>query len=413
MKRLLSGLLWCAVLLHADFQPSSWKYRRALSTTAGSPLNVLTIDRGIYVHSQPGLADLRVISGQEEVPYVLEKMSGSHRRVDVSSDTLNQGVNALGDLEVTVDMGTDHRHNGIRLSTSRTNFRQRATVSTSDDGRNWTRVRDASIFDFSQDGRQVSLLDVSYPVSSRRYVRLTIHGWDDPKAVSRCWVTLEEDTPAMRDVIASLKADPVQEEKTQTTLYTWDLGVPGIPHDELGLEVDTPEFERAAVLEASADGKEWSALGQGVLSRYRKEQSLALDFPEDHQRYLRLRVYNRDDKPLAVKSAALRLIRTRVKFKPAAGGAYALYYGNADAHAPSYDLRELLAREVPAPESTISAGQEETNPAFREKPPPAEPWSEQHPGILYITLAVAVIGMGTVTVRFLKKVGGVKAEPNA
>lgn len=404
-------MLWCTILLHADFQPSRWKYRRALSTT-GSPLSVLTIDKGIYIHSQPGLADLRVISGQDEIPYVLEKMSGSHRRVDVSSDDLNQGVAANGDLEVTVDTGNDHRHNGIRVATSRTNFRQRVTVSTSDDGKAWTRVRDASIFDFSQDARQVALLDVSYPVSSRRYVRLTIHGWNDPKAISRCWVTLDEDTPAMRDTIALLKADPVLEEKTQSTLFTWDLGVPGIPHDELALEVDTPEFERAAVVEASRDGKEWYALGQGVLSRFRKEQSLTLDFPEDHQQWLRLRIYNRDDKPLIVKSATLSAIRTRLKFKPASGAAYALYYGNADARGPSYDLRDLLAREAPAPEAAISSGQEETNSAFREKPPPTKPWSEQHPGILYVTLAVAVLGMGTVTVRFLKKVGAAKPEPN-
>ena len=197
----------------------------------------------------------------------LRKMSGSHRRVDVSSDDLNQGVAANGDLEVTVDIGTDHRHNGIRVATSRTNFRQRVTVSTSDDGKAWTRVRDASIFDFSQDARQVSLLDVSYPVSSRRYVRLTIHGWNDPKAISRCWVTLDEDTPAMRDIIALLKADPVLEEKTQSTLFTWDLGVPGIPHDELAFEVDTPEFERAAV---------WRRAGRKRMVRVRPRRAVAL-----------------------------------------------------------------------------------------------------------------------------------------
>jgi hypothetical protein len=413
---LVGGLILCALLLQADFQPSSWKYRRPLSDDPAVSIDpdtlhqprvaVLNVDRGTYIHSNPDLADLRVTSGLDEVPYVIEKMSGSHRQTEVSSGALNQGVNASGDLELTVDVGTDQRHNGLRLSTTRINFRQKVSVSTSDDGRNWMRVRDDGyIFDFSQDQRQVSVLNVGYPISTRRYVRLTVYGWNDPKAVLQCFVTLEENKPPIRDLMATLKVEPQQEAKTQSTLFTWDLGLPGIPHDQLMLDVDTPAFQRAAAVESSQDGKDWSFLGLGVLSRFRKEQSLTLDFPESHNRYLRLRVYNRDDRPLAVKAAALNVIRSRVKFKLASGGSYWLYYGNQDAHAPSYDLRELLAREAPAPEAAFVAGTEETNPAYREKPPPVKPWSEQHPTVLYVTLALAVLGMGTVTVRFLKKAG--------
>jgi hypothetical protein len=401
----LFSILGCAPLLQADFRPSEWKFRRPLAIDTGAQVVELNLDRGVYINSQPGLADLRIVSGQDEVPYVLERMAGSHRREEVSNRVSDQGVTSAGDLELTVDLGSSQRHNGIRLSTPRTNFRQRVGIATSDDGRRWTRVRDDGyIFDFSQDYRRISALYVGYPVSSRRYVRVTIHGWNDPKAVTECWVTIEEDMPAARDVMAELNAEPQQDPKTQSTLYTWDLGIPGIPHDELSLDVDTPAFERAATVETSLDGKDWSALGQGVLFRFPKEESLRLDFPESHDRYLRLRIYNRDDRPLAVKAARLSVIRARVKFKPA-GGSYSLYYGNTDAHAPQYDLRDLLAREAPSPEITITGGAEERNPNYREKPPPAKPWSEEHPGILYITLALAVVGMGTVTVRFLRKAG--------
>jgi hypothetical protein len=408
MKKPASSLLvcglCCAALLKADFQPSAWKYRRPVPIDQGAQVVVLHADRGLYIHSQPGLADLRVVSGQDEVPYVLERMSGSRRREEVSSQVIDQGVTSSGDLELTVDVGAGHRHNGIRLSTPRTNFRQRVGIATSDDGRRWTRVRDDGyIFDFSQDGRQVSVLRAGYPVSSRRYVRVTVHGWNDPKAVTECWVTIEESQAPVRDVMASLQAEPQQDPKTQSTVYTWDLGVSGIPPDELSLDVDTPAFQRAASVETSRDGKEWCALGVGVVSRFAKEQSLTLDFSESHDPYLRLRIYNRDDRPLAVKAATLSVVRTRVKFKPAAGASYWLYYGDAEARAPSYDLRDLLAREDPSPEITRAAGAEERNPYYREKPPPRKPWSEQHPAVLYITLALAVVGMGTVTVRFLKK----------
>ena len=314
-RLLLSSFAICAMLLQADFQASAWKFRRPLSVNTAAPLNVLNIERSVYTRSQPDLADLRVFA-QEEVPYVLEKMSGEHRLVEVSSGSLDQGVTPSGDLELTVDAGSDHRHNGIRLTTPRTNFRQRVSVATSDDAHRWTRVRDDGyIFDFSQDDRQVSVLSVDYPESTRRYVRLTIYGWKDPKAVTGCFITLEENQPPVRDTMASLKPEPQQDAKTQSTLYTWDLGAVGVPHDRLSLVVDTPAFQRAAAIESSDDGSNWSSSGLGVLSRYRKEQSLDLDFPESHQRYLRLRIYNRDDRPLSVKSAGLSVIRTRLKFK--------------------------------------------------------------------------------------------------
>jgi hypothetical protein len=104
-----------------------------------------------------------------------------------------------------------------------------------------------------------------------------------------------------------------------------------------------------------------------------------------------------------VKTAALSVVRARVKFKPVAGAFYWLYYGNAYAHAPSYDLRDQLAREGPLPEASVLPGAEERNSAYQDKPAPAKPWSEQHPGVLYGTLAVAVVSMGFITVRFLKK----------
>src|SRR5581483_11871227 len=154
---------------------------------------------------------------------------------------------------------------------------------------------------------------------------------------------------------------------------------------------------------SSRDAKDWSSLASGVLFRIGKAEATAIDFSQNHDRYLRLRIYNRDDRPLAIQSASLSVIRTRVIFKPAAGSAYSVYYGNPDAHAPSYDLARLLAGEAARPTSTIAPGPEERNPSWREPPRPGQPWSEQHPAILYVALVLAVLAMGIVTVRFLMK----------
>jgi len=161
--------LGCAVLLKADFQPARWKYRRTLAADPNAQILAFNMERGVYVHARADLGDLRLVHGEDEIPYVLEKMTGLHRYEELSTGLVDQGVTPPGDLEVTVDVGEGHRHNGIRLSTPKTNFRQRVAIETSDDRRRWTRARDdGSIFDFSDDGRRISLLYVGYPKYRKR-----------------------------------------------------------------------------------------------------------------------------------------------------------------------------------------------------------------------------------------------------
>lgn len=399
----------CALLLRAEFIPSNWQYRRPLLVDSSAQEAVFTVDRTIYLHSQPELGDLRIVEehGQEhaEVPYVLETRAGSHKRTESLGDVVNTEVTASGDLELTVDSGGHSRHNGLRITTAKTNFRQKASVSTSDDGRHWTLVRDSAyIFDFHNDGRAVSILDLSYPTSLRRYVRLTVRGWQDPRAITACWLALEEDEAPARDEIASLAVSPTQDEKTQSTVFDWDLGTAGIPYDALTVVVDTPEFQRAAALETSVDQKVWSNLGQGVLSRFRNEQFLKLTFTQNSDRYLRLRIFNRDDRPLTVQAATLSATRRRVKFRHRGKDPYWIYYGNTDAHRPAYDLAEVMEHSPGSNVATLSLGQEERNPAYLPKAQPLKPWSERHPGFLYLTLALAIVTMGAITVCFFKKV---------
>src|SRR5580698_6903797 len=101
VTKLLSSLLLCALLLQADFQPSRWKYRRPLTVDPAAPIVVVNLDRGTYIHSQADLSDLRVVRGQDEVPYVREKMSGALTREDLSRDVIDQGVTSSRGLELT------------------------------------------------------------------------------------------------------------------------------------------------------------------------------------------------------------------------------------------------------------------------------------------------------------------------
>src|SRR5262249_38718729 len=134
------------------------------------------------------LADLRIVKGGEEVPYVIDTMGGSVEERECYPDMVNRSVIRGSGLQITLDLarcGPNPRHSRIRLATRETNFRQRVRIETSGDNRVWSVTReDGYIFDFTQSDKKFSVLTVDYPVSTRRFVRATIFGWSDPGAVT-------------------------------------------------------------------------------------------------------------------------------------------------------------------------------------------------------------------------------------
>src|SRR4051794_2768419 len=51
---------------------------------------------------------------------------------------------------------------------------------------------------------RTGILTVEYPVSTRRYLRLTIPGWNDPAYLQSAWLTYRKEADAVRDVMATL-----------------------------------------------------------------------------------------------------------------------------------------------------------------------------------------------------------------
>ena len=109
---------------------------------------------------------------------------------------------------------------------------------------------------------------------------------------------------------------------------------------------------------------------------------------------------------MPIERALFETIGRRVKFLPAAAGEYALYYGNPEAKAPSYDLGAILARRMQAAEIVLTAGAGQRNSAYRPPVPPLKPWSDRYPAVLYSVLAAAIVSMGYVAVRFLGTLKG-------
>lgn len=387
-NRLPLSLLLVAPLLHADFNPQHWRFRRQIAVDSPRSVAAFAIDPLLYRGLTRDQADLRIVRDGTEVPYAITILNDMSSETELHPPILNQGVVPGLGIQVTLELDRLVKHNRLRLATPERNFRQRVRIETADDPLHWSIVRDDGyIFDFAQDGRHVSVLTIDYPVSNQRYVRATVFGWTDIHSIESAWLTDYIERPAIRDTMAVIQ--PAR---------TADLGSQGLPYNEVRFAIGPGFFHRAAAIETSRDGTVWATAGSGVLSRTQDDEQLTIDFPEQRERYVRAQIYNGDDRPLPVESFTLEAFRRTVAFPADERGVYWAYYGNPDARRPSYDFGYVAAQPVAL---NAALGPELTNLAYR---PPAKPWTDEHPGLLYATLGIAVIVMGTVTFRFLRKV---------
>src|SRR5271165_1280104 len=384
-------------LAHADFTPGKWPLRRPIQTSPGAAVSSAAIDQTVYSGSRERLLDLRLVRNGSESPYVVEVLAPAQETKEFQPKVLNQAAVPGVGVEATLDLGAHPRHNQLRIASSATNFQQKIRVDTSDDAKRWATVlQDAFVFDFTQDDRRASLLSADYPVSTRRYLRITVFGWTDPQRLTGAWVSYQSEQSGVRDVLAT--AIP----RVTDDGWVADLGAPGIAHDALDIEIGPGSFYRSVDVETSADAKTWYQCGSGILARTADQERLSLHFPEQWDRYMRLRVHNGDNPPLTPGKIRFSAWRRLVKFRSETPAEWFLYYGNPDAKTVSYDLSWSANLESAQP---AKFGEQQRNPAYREPAPLEKPWSERHMSLLYVILVLAVLAMGTVSARFLLKVG--------
>jgi hypothetical protein len=408
--RLLSLLLFPALASALDMDTSRWQYQAPIGVPTGAPpgsigIAAARLTRDIYVRSQPNLGDLRVARDGDEVPYLIETRSGAVEDVEVEPSVLDRSVLPGRGLQLTLDLGHHSRHSRLRISTTETNFRQRVRIETGDNNRSWAVARnDGYIFDFSQGDRHVALLTVNYPTSTKRYVRATIFGWTKTGAVRQVWSAYHHERPAEREVMDTVTPERSEDPKMKASILTIDLKQPGVPYDRIRLDSGQSHFYRAAELETSTDAKDWRYAASGTIYQTADESSDELTFTPRHDRYLRLRIFNGDDKPITVKSVVVETTVRLLKFRLAGSGTFRLFTGNPDAKPPAYDFAAVIAREAPQPEVHAVLQAPLSNPGYRPPPPPVKPWSERYPQVLYGTLVIAILVMGYVTIRLLLKV---------
>lgn len=394
-----------------------WRYFRAitdLSVTVRSPTEIL-LPWEAFSHSEARGADFRIIDDRgQEVPFEIAADQGEPGKRQVLSAKLIENSFVPGQFtQVIADFGErPPAFNQVRIETPESDFILWVEVALSDNARLWRVVNPrAPISRFhsrSIEGAQ------TIPVEGlpARYVRLRL-----AQGTEQFPVTAVEGvfTGASREPERTgLPVKMSMEASADSTETRWRVacGSPNLPISEIVFSTDQPEFYRAVRVQTSDDGEQWNSRASGTIYRYREgdrlKEQLRVVFPEfSGARYWRVEVVNGNDPPLGGVAAELRGVPRRMRFLAQPGRTYRLLYGNLAAKSPQYDVGHLFAGMPAKPAYAVaSLGNEEVNTAYADP----RPFTERHPVVLWVALAIAIAVLGFAALRALRSGPAARVE---
>ena len=421
-------VLLAAPLVWADFSVQSWRYFKPVVLPAGlaeTTLVEVVPGREVFPNAARDLADLRIVEAdsQREVPFVFLVERGERRRSSVAVRMRDLGHIPGQQTTFILDLEREGAlHNELEISTSSHNFQRDIVVEGSEDGESWRVLHEGGeIFDFTIAERGFTTRDtrVRYPSSTARYLRVSIIDGDLPPLDVQGAVVFfaQQIQPRQTEYPINIlvRVEDIADKSTQLVL---DLGSGGFPTNSISLTTPQENFSRRVDLEGSHDNQLWTLLRRSenlyVFNTPNFVGSqLTIGYPESRFRYFRLTVFNEDDPPLPVTGAQASGFLRKLIFFADPGLSYQLYYGNADAESPSYELEQIFPYLVTEDLPVAGLGAHTANPLFTGPIEPSKPFTERYPWLLPTVVALAALLIGVFLASLFRQLKGMLPPPPA
>jgi hypothetical protein len=393
-----------------------FRYERPIQNMPQAPgQTCLVLDPGIFTHSAPQLADLRLYRDGVETPYLV-RMDTPVEAAEKSIAPLNIGRRdgqSVFDAELT-----DAHYADLLLAVASQNFIATVTVSGSRNrsGRAETRLGSYTIFDLTRQrlGRSTVL---HLPESDFRYLHFRITGPISPENITGLSV---ERMPATQYPYSTVAESSLATQKGHASLLEFTVSA-HVPVNRIAFTpgADPALFSRDVSIritpEAASSTTEarppQAVTSTGNLLRIHSvrngqridEERLVIDAPEtdfNAPAKWTVAIDNRDDAPLRLESVRLQMVQRHLCFEAAANSRYTLFYGDPALQTPHYDYATLFTPHADATQAT--SGPEQPNPAFQPRPD-ARPFTEKHPTLLWATLMAVIALLGWIALRSAKR----------
>ena len=399
-----------AIVLFAGPSATYCKYQRPVQVS-GAGQHYAVIDEVIWGHARGDLADLRLYSGQNEVPYTTTVERGALHGDSRDVKVFQQGRTA-GKTQFFLDMEgiAEYDHINIRLATSNFVAHARAEGRDTLHGAHWADLGGTIFYDLSNDslGHNSTL---RLPLTTYRYLRVTIDGAVAPADIQGASAAVREEEKAVwRDVNATVMMGV----KGRDNEFT--LTVPAnVPVERLSFVIDPaqPNFRRT--VEIQSETKKW--LGSETQTHTETAELSRIHLVRDGQKIdseksdvelsgtwpatINVVIHNGDDQPLKINGVHLQQLERRIYFdlNAQSSGPVVLYYGDEKLEGPEYDYAKLFQRDAHA--TAAQLGREVSNAAYTPRPDD-RPWSERHPAVLWTVIIAAVVILGAMALRSLR-----------
>lgn len=421
----MSAALAAALLLSAATPSAAPRGAYERKVEAAQPGKVVVaLDRDVYERARRDLGDLRVLDeGDRQVPYLIEAAREEADAPPRRPRVLNRAFVRGQSSSLTLDFGAPVLKSELALALGGDNFRRRVAV----EGRNrheaeWETLTDGAYVFAVPPPFAARYETVPLPDNNFQFLRVTVFNGpddDEPVEIRDAWARPQE-RRRPREVESALPLRAVEDAPAHETLVMLDLGARHQPFRGVVLGAADASFFRGVVVEARGEPfgprqePYWHELAEGTIYRYDEDghhhEQLRIDVA-GRERMLRLRIRNRDDRPLQLRRVAVLEPVERLVFTAEAGHAYRVTYGSDALDAPVYDI----ARTVGDPGVWIAQAAEARlgPPAAAPRTTRLPPWTERHPALVWSGLAVLVLALGGLTWRAFKAADGGDTPPEA
>ena len=376
------------------------KYQRPVHPS-GAGQNYIAIDETIWNHARTDLGDLRLASGDTEIPYAIAVERGSFEH-DRKAVTVFQQASVAGKTQFLIDMSGLAEYDHVQLKLASRNFVAHAGVEGSDDphAKAWAELGSTILYDLSRENLGANAM-LRIPRATYRYLRINLDGPVPPADVQGAESESAEERPA---VWRDLNASSTQNQSGRDSVFTFTIP-DHVPVERVSFRMASPtaNFRREVDIHDEKDG--W--LGSGTIERVHMvragqkidSEQQTVTFSANGQGTIKVIVHNGDDRPLNFDGARLQQLERRAYFDAASPAPLLLYYGDEKLSSPVYDYAKLFQENKNA--AAAQLGAEIINRAFTERPD-ERPWSERHPAFLWTAIIAAVLGLGAVALRSMR-----------
>ncbi|RZJ80550.1 MAG: DUF3999 family protein [Flavobacterium sp.] len=399
-------ILLFACFATANAQTNAYKFKREI-TGVNSLWHSMKLPDGLYKNANAGFEDLRIfgIKGKDtmEVPYLLKQRADQIISKEIDFKPVNESANANG-YYYTFELKNVTEINQINLAFKEANFNWDVTLEGSNSNSEWfTILKDYRILSIKNKDTDYQFTKLSFPDSKYQYLRLMIKSPVKPgllEALINKTDTIKGTYQDVKYKTFELKNNTVDKE----TVIDVTLENP-VPLSYLKLNAQSDfDFYRPIKIEYATDSFKtekgmqynYAPLFEGTISSLEKSE---FNFQNTIASKLKITIQNNDNKPLRLNGLALKgnLYEIIARFdNPTL--TYALYYGNENVTAPSYEI-EKFENEIPSILTAVTIGNQKENPAYSIK---IEKPLFENKTWLWALMAVIIALLGWFSYKMLK-----------